>query len=446
MLGNGVSESQKGSAYGSGCRAVHLLHKCAIESHLRAATVTASDVLITGVGVCSAAGLGYTALAEGLQSGLDCSSPLETALPVQNAAQIKDVIEADADFPDDRKSWLALAAFKEAILDAGGLSSLNDYPERCGVFLGTGLSSVTAHEIETDLYPHLDRDGRFDRVSMAQDMRTDGPAPRRHMPTRLTDEIRRRAMAAGRSGTSFSACAASAQAIAEGAWAIRRGELDVAIVGGQDSMIHPMGLLSFVVLGALAEERCRPFDRCRSGFMIGEGAAILVLENAEHARKRGRSARAKFLGAGTSADAWNVTAPHPDGAGARMAMERALRDANVKPSAIDYVNAHGTGTPLGDRAEASAICSVFGPDTRVSSIKGSLGHCIAAAGAIEAAASIASIEYGFIPGTYGLQNIDAACPIRAQAEPSTVQTNLVLSNSFGFGGQNCSLVFGRADA
>ena len=211
-------------------------------------------------------------------------------------------------------------------------------------------------------------------------------------------------------------------------------------------MIHAMGLLSFVVLGALAEERCRPFDRERAGFMIGEGAAILVLESAEHARKRGKGARAQFLGAGTSADAWNVTAPHPEGAGARMAMERALRDAGLESSAIDYVNAHGTGTPLGDRAEASAICGVFGPNTRVASIKGSLGHCIAAAGAIEAVASIASIELGFVPGTFGLQQIDPACPIQAETEPLFVPTQRVLSNSFGFGGQNCSLVFGRVNA
>jgi 3-oxoacyl-[acyl-carrier-protein] synthase II len=399
-------------------------------------------VEVTGIGVCSAAGLGYQALVEGMMEETDLSTTIDTPLPVTRAGRIQQDIEPDPGFPDDRKAWLAFAALDEALSDAG--EALMGSPDRWGVFLGTGLSSVTPHELEEDLYPHLNAEGRFDRSTMARDLAGDHAAPRRHMPGRVTEEIRRRMGARGRTGTSFSACAAAAQAIAEGLWAIRRGQLDVAIVGGQDSMIHPMGLLSFVVLGALAENRCRPFDRDRSGFMIGEGSAILVLESSEHARSRGARSRARLLGAGTSADAWNVTAPHPDGAGAERAMARALKDAQLHPDQVDHVNAHGTGTPLGDRAESFAIARLLGAKTRVSSVKGSIGHCIAAAGALEAAVSIASLERGFLPGTQGLQDPDPDCPI--QALPANVDDapKVVLSNSFGFGGQNCTLALGSA--
>jgi 3-oxoacyl-[acyl-carrier-protein] synthase II len=399
-------------------------------------------VEITGLGACSAAGKGYEALVRGMMDGVDLSSPLDTPLPVTRAGSIPVAIDEDPGFPDDRKAWLAFAALEEALGDAG--EGLLGNPERCGVFLGTGLSSVTPHELEADLYPHLGSEGRFERSSMARDLAADHPAPRRHMPGRVTEEVRARLGAQGRIATSFSACAAAAQAIAEGLWAIRRGQLDVAIVGGQDSMIHPMGLLSFVVLGALAEEHCRPFDRERSGFMIGEGAAILVLESVEHAQSRGARSRARLLGAGTSADAWNATAPHPEGEGAERSMRRALRDAELRPEQVDHVNAHGTGTPLGDRAEARAIARVLGPDARVSSVKGSIGHCIAAAGALEAAVCIGSLERGFLPGTLGLRDPDPDCPIRALASPVFEAPAVVLSNSFGFGGQNCTLALGRA--
>ena len=275
-------------------------------------------------------------------------------------------------------------------------------------------------------------------------MATDRASPHRHDPVRVTSAIAQRVGAQGPCGTSFSACAAAAQAIAEGLRTLRRGDADVAIVGGHDSMIHPFGMLSFIVLGALSPTACRPFDGQRDGFMIGEGAAILVLERAEYARNRGATARACLLGAGTSVDGYAATAPQPEGLGAESAMRAALRDAGIAPHEIEYVNAHATGTPVGDTAESAAIQRVV-PHAKVSSIKGAIGHTIAAAGAIEAAACVAALERGFLPGTAGLQTVDAQMNVDVVRQPLTSTPSVVMSNSFGFGGQNASLVFGHAE-
>ncbi len=286
----------------------------------------------------------------------------------------------------------------------------------------------------------LDRDARSPPISPGI-----APLPRRHLPACAIARPVASAGVLGPTGTSFSACAAAAQAMAEGLRALRRGDADVALVGGHDSMLHPLGLLSFVVLGALAPDRCRPFDRAREGFLIGEGAAVFVLEREDAARARGAPVLGRLLGAGTSADAWNVTAPQPEGQGAERAMRRALADAGLRPEDIDYVNAHGTGTPVGDLAEAQAIARVLGDRVPVSSTKGALGHTIAAAGAIEAAVCLAAMQQEFLPGTCGLEERDPACPIDAVLAPRAARPRALLSNSFGFGGQNACLVFGAAD-
>jgi len=399
-----------------------------------------SDVVITGVGVLSAAGIGYGALADALADGRLCGSGFDTALPVTQVAQVPADVAEVPEFKDDRKAWLAIAALDEAVSDAGGLGD-----GRVSVFLGTGLSSVTPTELEEDAYPHLLADGSaFDRARLLADLATDRASPNRHDPVRVTSEVARRVGAKGPCGTSFSACAAAAQAIGEGLRALRRGDADVAVVGGHDSMIHPFGMLSFIVLGALSSTACRPFDGQRDGFMIGEGAAILVLERADYARARGARVRAHLLGAGTSVDGYAATAPQPEGLGAEAAMRAALRDAGVVPEQIDYVNAHATGTPVGDTAEAAAIRRVV-PHAKVSSIKGAVGHTIAAAGAIEAAACVAALERGFLPGTAGLQTVDSQMSVDVVRTPLQSAPHVVMSNSFGFGGQNASLVFGRAE-
>jgi 3-oxoacyl-[acyl-carrier-protein] synthase II len=218
----------------------------------------------------------------------------------------------------------------------------------------------------------------------------------------------------------------------------------VAIVGGHDSMLHPFGLLSFVVLGALSPDAGRPFDKHRDGFLIGEGAAILVLERADYAHARGARVRARLLGAGTSVDGYAATAPQPEGKGAELAMRAALADAGLDGDDVDYVNAHATATPVGDIAEAAAIARVT-PNAAVSSFKGAVGHTIAAAGAIEAAGCIAALEGGFLPGTAGLLEVDPVIRVNVLKQTVHRAPKIVVSNSFGFGGQNAALVFGLAE-
>lgn len=405
-----------------------------------------APVAITGVGVLSAAGRGLGALGSALADHRFLGVPQQTALPVPFGGEVREPAPPHPDHPDDRKADLAFAALHDALAQAG-LDGPDHWPapEKRSVFLGTGLSSVTPGELADDLYPFLGADGRFDRAAMARDLSRDRAAPRRHMPARVTATMARQLDAQGPTGTNFSACAAAAQAMLEGARAIRRGDAEVAVVGGHDSMVHALGMLSFVVLGALSPTRCRPFDRDRDGFMMGEGAAIFVLEPIARAQRRGAPILGLLLGGGTSVDAWNATAPHPEGTGAELAMRRALRDAGIDASDIDYVNFHGTGTPLGDMAESQAVARVCGPDVAASSIKGAVGHTIAAAGAVEAAACLAALQQGFLPGTVGLSSRDPALPIRPLHRPEAARPRVMLSNSFGFGGQNCALILGHPD-
>jgi 3-oxoacyl-[acyl-carrier-protein] synthase II len=393
------------------------------------------------MGAATAAGLGVAPFRDALVADRFCGVPWQGALPVPVVGACTAEVASEEDFPDDRKAWLAFAAADEAWRQAGGETHA---PDRRAVFVGTGLSSVTPDELETDLFPHLGEDGRFDRAAMGRDLSPERGAPRRHMPARVTAALRQRIEATGPSGTSFSACAAAAQAIGEGLLALRRGDADVALVGGHDSMIHPLGLLSFVVLGALSPSRCRPFDTARDGFMIGEGAGMLVLERASSARARGATIFAELAGVGSSVDAWNATAPHPEGVGAELSMRRALRSAGLSPSDVDYVNCHGTGTPLGDRAESLAISRLFGGyGVPVSTIKGAIGHTIAAAGAVEAVASVLALHHGFLPGCVGHRTLDADLPVEVVSGCLERSPEVVLSNSFGFGGQNCTLAFRR---
>ncbi len=395
-------------------------------------------VAITGVGVTSAFGRGVDALATGLREGRHALGPLSafplTSLGPALTAELREPVDEPPGFEDDRKSALALEAARAALLDADLQA-----PLAAGVWLGTGLSSCTPRELEEDAFPYLAGSG-FDEAAVIGDIARDRVAPRRHLPERATEAV----VALGLEGpaaTSFSACAAGAQALGLAARAVRRGDVQVALGGAHDAMIHPLGVLSFAALGALSEDRCRPFDRRRDGFTIGEGSAVLVLEDEDHARARGARVLGWLLGCGTSVDAWNLTAPHPEGRGAALSMRRALRDAGLGPEAVSHVNAHGTGTPLGDAAEARAVLDVLGPQVPVASIKGAIGHCIAAAGAVEAAAIVAGLSQGWSAGTAGLEE-DDALGITLQRSPREDRPSVVLSNSFGFGGQNCTLLFG----
>ncbi len=394
-------------------------------------------VVVTAAESLCAAGTGREALMRALKRNECLGVPSGYTLPISLIGRYLEDLPDMSDFVDDRKSVLGWKCADIALSEAQW-SRRSHSKDRVAVFVGTGLSSITPHEMNQDLFGHIVEDA-FDRASMAQDLRNTLAAPKRHMPHHF-GKLLSESVGACRSGSNFSACAAASQAIAAGFWSVRRGEVDVAIVGGHDSMDHPMGLLSFLVLGALSPNVCRPFDSDRDGFMLGEGAGMLILESYEHAMARGAPILAEVLGAGSSMDAWNPTAPHPEGMGAEMAMKRALKDARLSPKDIDYVNAHGTGTPLGDVAESHAIHRLFGDGVVVSSIKGAVGHCIAAAGAVEAVACVGMLDQGWMAGTTGLVSLDPECPSQNLSTPNLVSPNVIVSNSFGFGGQNASVV------
>ncbi|HXA97840.1 MAG TPA: beta-ketoacyl-[acyl-carrier-protein] synthase family protein, partial [Candidatus Dormibacteraeota bacterium] len=240
------------------------------------------------------------------------------------------------------------------------------------------------------------------------------------------------------------ACASGGASIALGADLIRQGVVATAVVGGVDALTR-ICFMGFNALKLLDPGPCRPFDRDRRGMSIGEAAAFLVLEDAERCRARGGRPHARLAGYGMTTDAHHVTAPHPEGEGMIRAMQMALTDGDLAPAAVDYVNAHGTGTPQNDRAEALALRHVFGEGSvLVSSTKSLIGHTMAAAGSVEAAATVLALQHGLLPPTANLEHVDPEVPfdcLPGTARPAEISA--ALSNSFGFGGQNVSLVFTR---
>ena len=258
----------------------------------------------------------------------------------------------------------------------------------------------------------------------------------------------------GSNSTSTTACAASSQAIGEGAELLRRGDAEVVVAGGAEAPICELTLASFCSMRALTsayndtpQAASRPFDAHRDGFAAGEGAAVLVLETLAHAQARGAHIYAELVGYGASADAYHVTAPDPVGHGAMRAMQRAMRHAGVTPQQVDYINAHATSTPAGDAAETLAIKAALGEyasTVAISSTKSMIGHLTGAAGAVEAVATIMALKHGLIPPTINYETPDPACDldyVPNVARPAPIQ--IALSNSFGFGGQNATLVFKR---
>jgi 3-oxoacyl-[acyl-carrier-protein] synthase II len=251
------------------------------------------------------------------------------------------------------------------------------------------------------------------------------------------------------------ACAASSQAIGEAVDLIRFGDADVMVAGGSHSMIHPLGVSGFNRLTALSQRNgsprtaSRPFDLNRDGFVIGEGAGLVVLEELEHARKRGANIYAELTGYGTTADAYRMTDPHPEGRGAVRAMAEALTDAGLKPTDIGYINAHGTSTQANDSTETAAIKGVFGEyayKVPISSSKSMLGHLIAAAGVVELVISVMALRKGIVPPTINYETPDPDCDLDYVPNAAReVRFRHVLSNSFGFGGQNIALIVSRFD-
>ncbi len=429
------------------------------------AGAAARRAVVTGVGAVSAFGVGIEALWAGLAEGrsgvsrirsFDASTfPTHVAgeVPVAkiDAAWLGEAIGdsayarelGDAGVWRDRKVAFGLLAAQEAWRMAG----CGEAERTASLVIALGLEQAFLE----DLVPIFDRDASGKRA-LAWERADRAPGVRFRAPVDLTARVvHARLDLRGPSVVNASACAAATLAVAHAASLIERGAADVVLCGGADSMVNPLGLGGMCRLGAPSPrdeiDACRPFDRRRDGLVIGEGAAMFVVESAAHAAARGARPLAEIRGWGSTQDGYRTTAPRPDGAAARTAMERALARSGLAPDAIGYVNAHGTGTPLNDPAECLALHGALGAHAGrvpVSSIKGAVGHLMAAAGAIELAASLLAFERDLLPGTANFAEHDPECSVDVIGpRPRAARVDALLSNSFGFGGQNASIVLGR---
>jgi 3-oxoacyl-[acyl-carrier-protein] synthase II len=402
-------------------------------------------VVVTGMGVISPCGLNLEAFWANLVEGRSGVGPITRFDTTNYASKIAGEVKGfDGEDYLSRKevrrmdlfSQYAIGASDQVLADAQ-LNGACD-PERLGVICGSGIGGFwTIEQQHTTL---LERGPR--RVSPF------------FIPMMIPDMssglISIRACAKGPNYTTVSACASGAHAIGDAMMLIERGDADVMLAGGAEAPITPMAVSGFASMRALSrrndepERASRPFDAKRDGFVIAEGAGMLVLEDAEFARARGARIYAEIAGVGYTADAFDETMPPPDGDGARRAMELALRDARVSPEDVDYINAHATSTPGGDEREVKAMRAVFGDGLdriAVSSTKGTTGHLLGAAGPLELIAAILAIRTGTIPPTINYDSADPECDISPTPNRAVKRKGRVaLSNSFGFGGHNASIV------
>ena len=405
-------------------------------------------VAVTGLGAVTPigndAGTTWESALAG-RSGVDFIRSFDAdGYPVRIAAEVKDFDPSRIASPKevrklDRNVLLALAAAREAMADAG----LNGFdPSRVGVVVGSAIGGLMGIMEQGEIL----RERGPDRVSP------------NFLPNVLVDSASGQlAIALGLRGPNFavvSACATGSHTIGEGSELIRRGAADVILAGGTEACMHPLILAGFCAMrGLVAEEEdpkraSRPFDATRAGFVMGEGAAILVLEELDAARARGATIYAEILGHGASNDAYHMATPDPDSIGVAEMMRGALARAGVEPERVGYINAHGTSTPLGDAAETKAIRDVFGAHAdrlAVSSTKSVTGHCFGAAGAIEAMMCVLALHHGVLPPTINLHNPDPDCDldyVPNEARAATV--DVALSNAMGLGGHNGCVLVGRA--
>jgi len=320
----------------------------------------------------------------------------------------------------------ALALEQDGFAGAARAAAARLGARRIGVFIGTSTSGI----LQTELAYR-----RRDPASGV--LPADFDYARTHNAGSASDFVRRQLGLFGPAWTISTACSSSAKAFGTASRLIEAGLIDAAVVGGVDSLCLTT-LYGFNSLELLSRSPCRPYDQARSGLSIGEGAAFALLEPLA---ERGQVA---LLGVGESSDAHHMSAPHPDGLGARMAIESALAAAGLKAADIDYVNLHGTATPSNDAAEDKAVVGVFGTDTPCSSTKGATGHTLGAAGALEAVIAALALRHGFMPGGANTEHLDPQLRARYLLESRDAPVRRVLSNSFGFGGTNCSLVLGLA--
>ncbi|HEB88572.1 MAG TPA: beta-ketoacyl-ACP synthase II [Deltaproteobacteria bacterium] len=386
-------------------------------------------VAITGIGVVSPVGVGCEAYWQGLLSPQPTSERREVDFDPRDCYDDPKAIRRA-----DRFEQFAICAAEEALSQAGTLEVPG---ERVGVLVGTGIGGVLTHEAQT--------------LVLAE------KGPRRVSPFMVPMMMANAASAAvsirygfqGPCETLATACATGTHSIGLAARWIQWGLCDAAVAGGSEAAMSETAINGFANMKALSPSgRSRPFDARRDGFVLSEGAGILVLEEWETAERRGATILGEVLGSASLADAHHITAPAPGGRGAVRCMEHALRDAGLEPGSIAHVNAHGTSTPLNDASEAIAIAEVFGtgPGPVVTSIKGVTGHSLGAAGALEAAAILLSMQHELIPPTDGLEEIDPELPRidLVQKEPRVWTPGPSISNSFGFGGHNGTLVIAPA--
>ncbi|WP_459556330.1 beta-ketoacyl-[acyl-carrier-protein] synthase family protein [Lacunimicrobium album] len=420
-------------------------------------------VVVTGLGCVTPVGLTAESMWKSLmesKSGVGSIKYFDASnFPTTFAAEIHgfnfgDYVKDTKRFEHaGRNIRFAIAAATQAVKDSG-IDQIDFDPGLFGVYLGAGEGQQD-FPLFMKLIADAEQDGRvnLEKFTTAS-LRTLNPrAELEQEPNMPAGHLASLFNAQGPNLNCLTACAASSQAIGEAAELIRRGDADIMLSGGAHSMIHPFGLTGFNLLTALSTRNAdptrasRPFDADRDGFVLGEGAGMLILEELEHAKKRGAKIYGEISGYGSSADAYRITDIHPEGRGAIACIQMAMKDAGINQSDIDYVNAHGTSTSVNDKTETMAIKGALGKDayrTPVSSVKSMMGHLIAAAGSVEAIVCLLSMRDNVLPPTINYETPDPDCDL--DYVPNTARdakVNRALSNSFGFGGQNISLIFSK---
>jgi 3-oxoacyl-[acyl-carrier-protein] synthase II len=407
-------------------------------------------IVVTGLGAVTPIGndapATWRAAVEG-RSGIDFIRAFDAGeFPVRIAAEVKDFDATTVASPKevrklDRNVLLALGAAREAVADAG-LDGAYD-ASRVGVLFGTAIGGFI---------------GIMEQAEVLRTRGADRVAPT-FIPSVLPDTASGQlAISLGYRGPNYapvSACATGSTAVGEAAELVRRGDADAVLAGGAEACIHPLILAGFCAMrGLVAEDEhppraSRPFDATRAGFVMGEGACVLVLEELEAARRRGATVYAEVLGYGASNDAHHIAQPDPESVGVAEMMRSALARAGVEPERVGYINAHGTSTPLGDAAETKAIKDVFGDhayELAVSSTKSVTGHCFGAAGAIEAMMCVRAVHEGVLPPTINYEHPDPDCDLDyVPNEARETQVDVALSNAMGLGGHNACVLVGRVE-
>ena len=415
-------------------------------------------VVLTGLGSINPLGHDVQSVWSGVtegKSGVGYTTVFDASkFPTKISAEVKDwdvsaVVLDPADWVEQgRHTKFAVGAAIQAI-ESSGIMDVGIEPRRIGIYLGCGEGFVDFEAFTSSVAASITEDGLdYSRFIKAGYKAFNHRLELENQPNMPASHICRMFNLQGPSVNTLTACAASSQAMGEATYMIKRGDADVMVSGGAHSMIHPMGVTGFNLLTALSTNNddpagaSRPFDRLRDGFVLGEGAAMVILEELEHAKQRGAEIYGEVLGYGSTADAYRVTDIHPEGRGAIACMKMAIAQAGLEPSDIDYVNAHGTSTLVNDRTETHACREVFGENPPpMSSTKSMMGHLITAAGVTEVICCLMAIRDNLLPPTINYENPDPDCDLDyVPNESREKECRYALNNSFGFGGQNVSLV------